>query len=114
MSQSVLKFRIDTESREKSPDGWEYSAYAIVTSYQGQMFTSHRRFRDFRDLHKKLSAAHIPTLPKHFPLWPNIFNRYAPDVIEVRKVGLARYLTDVVAALADSTIPQVLLAASHE
>ena len=107
MTASGLSVRVDEEQRERSADGWEYSSYTIVTSYQGQSFASQRRFREFRALHKQL-LPHVSSLAANFPLWAHLLNRYAPEVIEMRKVGLARYLTDVLAALQGAVIPQVL------
>ena len=101
--------RVDEERRERSADGWEYSSYCIVTSYQGQSFQAHRRFREFRHLHAQL-VVHIPALPHNFPLWGHLLNRYAPEVIEARKLGFQRYLTDVLAALQGAAIPQPLRA----
>ena len=108
-TSSGLSVRVDEERRECSADGWEYSSYVIVTSYQGQTFQAHRRFREFRHLHAQL-VVHIPALPHNFPLWGHLLNRYAPEVIEARKLGFQRYLTDVLAALKGAAIPQPLRA----
>jgi len=58
-------------------------------------------------LHSQLRA-HLPELPRDFPLWGNILNRFAPEVIEERKVGLRRYLMDVQDALQGNALPAVL------
>ena len=47
-------------------------------------------------------------MPEQFPLWPNLLNRLAPDVVEARKFGLQRYLTDAVAASSGGPLPAVL------
>ncbi|KAL1510997.1 hypothetical protein AB1Y20_005822 [Prymnesium parvum] len=106
---SGLYVRVEDERRERSSDGWEYSSYTIVTTYQGQSFSVQRRFREFRQLHSQL-LPHLPTLSRSFPLWGNILNRYSPEVIEARKAGFARYLTDVIGALQGAEIPPPLRA----
>jgi len=104
---SGISFSVDEEVREREENGWEYSAYRIVTMYQGQPFAVNRRFKEFKQLHVQLRV-HLPTLEANFPLWGNLLNRFAPEVIEGRKVGFQRYLTDVLALLAGAPIPAVL------
>ena len=66
-----------------------------------------KRFREFRELHSRLRSQ-CASLPEQFPLWPNLLNRLAPDVVEARKFGLQRYLTDAVAASSGGPLPAVL------
>ena len=106
-SPSGLSFAVDFETREREENGWEYSAYRITTTYQGQPFCANRRYKEFKLLHSQLRA-HVPSLPVEFPLGVNVFNRFAPDVIESRKVGFQHYLQDVLAALQGAEIPPVL------
>lgn len=88
-----------------------YTSYTVVTTYQGQQFESQRRYREFRELHdRRLREAPWCGLPRAFPLWPNPFNRLAPSVVSQRRVALARYLTDVVAALRGAALPPELRA----
>ena len=91
-AEAPIVFAIDEEVKEREPNGWEFSAYRVVTTYQGQMYTATRRFKEFKQLHLQLRA-HIPSLGE-FPLWGNLLNRFAPDVIEERKVGLRQFLHD--------------------
>jgi hypothetical protein len=90
----TLTFSVDSEVREREENGWEYSAYTVVTSYQGQLFSINRRYKEFVTLHSQLRA-HLPELPSNFHLGGHPFNRFAPEVIEERKVGFQRYLTEV-------------------
>lgn len=60
-------------------------------------------------LHAQLRV-HLPELPGEFPMWGNLLNRYSPEVIEGRKVGFQRYLTDLLSQLhgAGVAVPAVL------
>ena len=104
---SSLSVRVPDERREKGEDGWEYSVYSVITMYQGQAYTAQRRYREFRQLHSLLRV-HLPALPGQFPLWPHVLNRYAPEVIEARKLGFETYLSDVLDRLQGAVIPQIL------
>ena len=104
---SSITFTVDEEVREHESNGWEYSLYRIVTTYQGQPFAVNRRFKEFKQLHGQLRV-HVPSLPREFPLWANMLNRYAPEVIEERKVGFQRYLSKVIEELGSAAIPAVL------
>ena len=75
----MMTFQVDEEVREKEANGWEYSAYRVVTHYQGQPFSATRRYKEFTQLHNLLRV-HIPSLPSAFPMWGNLLNRYAPEV----------------------------------
>lgn len=103
---TAITFSVEEEVREREENGWEYSAYRIVTSTQGQSFVAIRRFKAFLGLHTALRV-HIPTLPSSFPLWGNILNRFAPEVIEARKLGFQKYLTSAIAAFEGAPIPAV-------
>eukprot|EP00900_Chrysochromulina_parva_P021437 jgi/Chrpa1/3927/Chrysochromulina_OHIO_Genome00015594-RA len=103
----TLTFSVDSEVREREENGWEYSAYTVVTSYQGQLFSINRRYKEFVTLHSQLRA-HLPELPSNFHLGGHPFNRFAPEVIEERKVGFQRYLTEVLKALQGAELPAVL------
>ena len=103
----TLTFSVDSEVREREENGWEYSAYTVVTTYQGQLFSINRRYKEFVTLHSQLRA-HLPELPGSFHLGGNPFNRFAPEVIEERKVGFQRYLSEVLKALQGAELPAVL------
>lgn len=45
---SALSITVDSETRAKEENGWEYSLYHIVTTYQGVPFAADRRFKEFR------------------------------------------------------------------
>ena len=107
-SEVMIQFSVDEEVREREENGWEYSSYTVVTTYQGQPFTVQRRYKEFKMLHNQLRP-HAPSLAPNFPLWGNLFNRFAPGVIEERKVGFQKYLTEALLALPQSApIPHVL------
>ena len=95
---ATLSFTIEHTSLERDARGNVYTAYRVVTLHQGQEWAVSKRFNDFRALHE-LMKVHLPELPSNFPLWPNVFNRFDPAVIEERKVGLQRYLSDLVGQL---------------
>ena len=100
-------FAVDHETRECEENGWEYSAYRVVTTHHGQPYSASRRYKEFKLLHSQLRA-HLPSLPADFPMWGNLLNRFAPEVIEERKVGFQRYLTDVMERLQGAPLPAVL------
>lgn len=104
---ALITFAVDEEVREREENGWEYSAYSVVSTYQGQSYTVQRRYKEFKQLHAQLRV-HAPTLPANFPIWPNLLNRYAPAVVEERKVGFQRYLADALQSLDGKPIPAVL------
>eukprot|EP00316_Scyphosphaera_apsteinii_P000273 CAMPEP_0119325226 /NCGR_PEP_ID=MMETSP1333-20130426/65276_1 /TAXON_ID=418940 /ORGANISM="Scyphosphaera apsteinii, Strain RCC1455" /LENGTH=1012 /DNA_ID=CAMNT_0007333143 /DNA_START=95 /DNA_END=3133 /DNA_ORIENTATION=- len=106
LNQPAVQFAIDQTSREYDAQSRPYTAYRVVTSYQGQAFHVQRRFREFRALHDQLLPFCLG-LPKHFPLWPNVFNRLEPSVIAQRQVSLVRYLTDTLVALQGNPLPPV-------
>ena len=85
-SEVMIQFSVDEEVREREENGWEYSSYTVVTTYQGQPFTVQRRYKEFKMLHNQLRP-HAPSLAPNFPLWGNLFNRFAPGVIEERKAS---------------------------
>ena len=82
-----LSFAVDEEVREREDNGWEFSTYRVVTTYQGQPFAVNRRYKEFKQLHAQMRV-HAPSLPPDFPLWGNLLNRFAPEVIEERKLVL--------------------------
>ena len=104
---AFITFEVDEEVREREENGWEYSAYSILSKYQGQTYTAYRRYKEFKQLHSML-LPHAPALPANFPVWPNFLSRFAPEVVEERKVGFQCYLTDVLTALEGKPIPAVL------
>ena len=63
---TAILFAIDEEVKEWEANGWEYSAYRIVTTYQSQMYTATRRFKEFTQLHLQLRA-HLPPCRRSFP-----------------------------------------------
>ena len=99
------------EASEAQEDGWPiaHTVYHVVTSSGGQSFEVQRRFREFVVLHQRLRA-YVDGLPTRFPLWGNLLNRFDAGVVEARKVGLARYLTDVLDLLQGAALPQPLRA----
>ena len=103
----ALSFHIERTSTLFDQAGRPYTSYAVLTTYHGQSFVSQRRFREFRELHEHLRAE-LPRLPYHFPVWPNLLNRFAPEVIAQRREALAQYLADVVGALHGKTLPSRL------
>ena len=80
---AMLSFTIEHTSLERDARGNVYTAYRVVTLHQGQEWAVSKRFNDFRALHE-LMKVHLPELPSNFPLWPNVFNRFDPAVIEER------------------------------
>jgi len=106
---STLQFEVDETTRETDEKGWPYTAYRITTTYQGRTFTVFRRFREVRDLHEQLKPF-CPGLPAIFPMWPNVFNRFAADVVDGRKSRIAEYLRQVMSALRGNPVPTVLRA----
>jgi len=97
-SSGALQFSIDQTSALHDESGRPYTSYTITTTYQGTTYASERRFSEFRALHDQLREA-VPGLPHNFPLWPNVLNRFAGDVVSYRKVALVQYLRDGIAAL---------------
>lgn len=108
-ASGALQFSIDHANTLFDEAGRPYTSYSIVTTYQGQSYASERRYREFRALHERLRSD-VPGLPHHFPVWPNLLNRFAGDVIDERRAALAKYLTDVVAVLAGATLPALFRA----
>ena len=51
-----MSFQVDEEVREREANGWEYSAYRVLTTYQSQCFAATRRFKEFKVLHGQLRA----------------------------------------------------------
>ena len=81
----MLSFTIERVARARRRAN-VYTAYRVVTLHQGQEWAVSKRFNDFRALHE-LMKVHLPELPSNFPLWPNVFNRFDPAVIEERRWG---------------------------
>ena len=106
-SVGAIVFTVDEEIREQEEGGWEYSAYRVVTSCQGAQHSATRRYKEFKVLHDQLRA-HLPMLPAAFPVHGNLLNRFAPEVIEQRKVGFRTYLENAFALLNGSPPPAVL------
>jgi len=108
-SGASLSFSVEQTVREFEPNGWPFTAYVVVTTYRGQAFAVHRRFREFRALHEELVQS-CSGLPERFPLWPNVLNRFDPKVIAHRQTGFVRYLSEVMACLKGSPVPHQLRA----
>ena len=71
----ILQFAIDHSRLVHESQGWPYTSYRLLTTYQGQAFAVERRFREFRELHALLRRS-SHSLPEHFPLWGNVLNRF--------------------------------------
>ena len=65
---TAITFSVEEEVREREENGWEYSAYRIVTSTQGQSFVAIRRFKAFLGLHTALRV-HKATLVRQSSVW---------------------------------------------
>ncbi len=107
MSSSGITFSVPSTHNKLDHHNRIYTEYTVHTEYQANTFTAKRRFREFRHMHDRLKAI-IPNMPLFFPLWPNVLNRLDPAVVAQRQIDLATYLTDVLAALRGSQMPDAM------
>ena len=84
---------------ETDERGRVYTVYGVLVQFRGQKIGALHRFSDFRSLHHRLKR-YFPALKFPLPPFP-LFGRLRADVVETRALGLAAYLSSILAALGD-------------